>query len=241
MKTHLFPIRAILLLFALVYGLQSHGQAEGDVFAQYSETYLAEVRKLDEKYAEQKKDILEKEQDDGEDFWTPKRAIMLYRLAEDEYKTRNELRTRHLAYLEGVKNDLAAQFKNEEALVLQNEIERLKDGAIIDKMRSILIPEVNFRDAKIENVVSFLIDASREFDNPILPLELRGIIFSLIPPDAPANPENGAANEIQRINFATRYNDLYTILNTVVELAGMKYVIHNGIVSIVPLNWVNTK
>ncbi len=120
-----------------------------------------------------------------------------------------------------------------------------------DKMQKIRIPEVSFRDAKIQDVVTFLEEASREYDDPSIPIERRGVNFALKLPVAaggggkPADPfamVGGGATpgDGPLINFTARYTTLHSILNTVMELSGMKYSIRENIVTIMPANVVDT-
>ena len=122
--------------------------------------------------------------------------------------------------------------------------------AVEDKMRRIIIPEVNFRDAKIQDVVTFLQDASREYDDPNTPIEQRGVNFALRMPQAAAAAGGrdifdlrggaGGAGDGTLINFTTRYSNLHTILSTVMDLARMKYSIRDNIVTIMPADYVDT-
>ena len=166
------------------------------------------------------------------------RAKMLKTVDEAEVKARDELRAKHIAYLEEVRDN--SQLKNEEARILRNDIELFKnpptEEEVIEKMKRIIIPEVNFREAKIQDIIEFFYDASREYDDPILPLDRRGIRFVLRLPDAAdifANESD--ENRWPTINFTTRYSNLHTIFITTLELARLDYRIREGFVFIMPI------
>jgi len=295
MKKHFFHKRTFFILLALVCGLQSRAQTEGDVFTQYHKTYFSKARGLDFQYFGERmavnakfrnavralgtlykeegneegwratRDVLRKfeqghggrggaitvefmklkdpfdiAKDPGKehielDDMIEKRVKMLQTVDEEEPKARDELRKQHIAYLEGVKNELTAQLKIEEARVVQNEIEWFKNAPTeeqtIDKMKRIIIPEVNFRDVKIKDAITFLQDASREYDGSTQ--GRRGIHFVLLLPDALAVFDNEPVeNNWPTITFTTRYSKLHDIFVTIMELTRLDYRIHDGFVTI---------
>ena len=59
-------------------------------------------------------------------------------------------------------------------------------------MESIVIPEIEFRQANIADVIAFFGDASREYDDPNLPASKRGVNFVL---DLSLLP-NGGTSEV---------------------------------------------
>jgi general secretion pathway protein D len=123
--------------------------------------------------------------------------------------------------------------------------------AILDKMERIIIPELDFRQANIHDVIFFLQEASVEFDTGERPegeepgvniiLNLRG---RQAPPSAaaPADPfaaalapsDAGGGGDIQHITFSARYISLLEALDIVTEVADLKYRIEGSVVMVLP-------
>ena len=124
--------------------------------------------------------------------------------------------------------------------------ERARDEATIAKMKSITIPEISFNAANINDVVEFFNTASREFDNPELPPENRGVSFVLkLPtpdaaaPAAPADPfapAAGAVGGVPPITLRARYVNLHESLVLVTDVAGLKFAVRGKVVIIMPRN-----
>lgn len=127
----------------------------------------------------------------------------------------------------------------------QDEIQRM---AILEKMENIRIPEVDFRQANIRDVVNFLFQQSAEFDPEPDPDRRRGvnIILNLDAdqagpaPTAPADPfapaaaaATGAASETL-VTFSARDITLKEALDIVVDIAGLKYLIRGNVVMVMP-------
>ena len=135
---------------------------------------------------------------------------------------------------------------NGEPLVTTDEMK------IIEKMKSITIPEIDFRQANITDIVNFLTEASREFDKQELPPEQRGvnIVLKLDNAGAAAPVETapvddwGAANlaapaatgGVPLITINTRYVTLLGALDMIMELANLKYRVRDNVVLIMPEN-----
>jgi len=121
------------------------------------------------------------------------------------------------------------------------------------KMEEIKIPEIDFRQANIHDVVDFLQMASVDFDPADISEEEKGvnIILSLGQSDQPAaaappsdDPfanmldEGGAgeAGQVPLITFTARYISLLEALKIVTQVANLKYRIEGSVVMIVPFN-----
>ncbi len=133
---------------------------------------------------------------------------------------------------------------------------------IQEKMRKIIIPEINFRQANLTDVITFLGDASREYDDPNTAADQRGInfILSLQAPGSPrstttsmpsqadpfaapldplaAAPMSGAGTPI---TFQARYVTLYDALSIVMNLADLKFRIRGNVVIVMPSNFPDSE
>ncbi|NLF22529.1 MAG: hypothetical protein GX590_05145 [Lentisphaerae bacterium] len=117
----------------------------------------------------------------------------------------------------------------------------------VGKMKSITVPEINFRAANINDVVGFFEQASREFDSQEIPPEQRGVSFVLKLPsqDAPAPVVDdpfaaagggGGAGSIPPITFSARFINLYEALRIITDVAGLKFRVRSNVVMIMPVN-----
>lgn len=119
------------------------------------------------------------------------------------------------------------------------------------KLVSIVIPEVTFRPpATIIDAVDFFKQASRDYDQPEIPVEQRGVNLVLkLPASAaapaaadPADPfaapsSSGAAGGAPQISaLSARFINLFDALKLVCDVTGMKFRIRGNIVMIVPAN-----
>ena len=121
-----------------------------------------------------------------------------------------------------------------------------QDEVTQEKMKGIVIPEISFNAANINDVVEFFNTASREFDNPELPPENRGVSFVLKLPNqealapAPAADPFAAApaavGGVPPITLRARYVNLLEALNLVTDIAGLKFRVRGKVVVIMPLN-----
>lgn len=114
------------------------------------------------------------------------------------------------------------------------------------KLRAIIIPEVSFRPpATIIDAVDFFKQASRDYDDPTIAIDQRGISIILKLPSAATDaaapsddvfaPGAGAAPGVPVINAMTARNiSLYDALKLVCEVTGMKTRVMGNIVMIVP-------
>ena len=125
---------------------------------------------------------------------------------------------------------------------------------IRDKMRRIVIPEIDFRQANITDVVVFLGDSSREYDDEDVAPEDRGVNFVLdlgdggassapaaavaddpwnapVEPVADANPSG-----VPALTIKSRYVSLQSTLDMIMDMSGLKYRIQGNVVMIMPKN-----
>ncbi|MBN1558554.1 MAG: hypothetical protein JW951_10470 [Lentisphaerae bacterium] len=126
---------------------------------------------------------------------------------------------------------------------------------ILDKMGRIVIPELDFRQANIHDVIDFLQEASVEFDKESEEGEQRGvnIILNLRSERrgeaglgaGPADPfaaaleadtgtGGGAGTDVQSITFSARHISLLEALDIVTNVADLKYRIEGSVVMVVP-------
>lgn len=116
---------------------------------------------------------------------------------------------------------------------------------ILKKLNNIIIPEINFREAVITDVIKFLSDESRKLDKPdgvgvniVLQLEPVGEAPAPTPGGAPA-PEGEAAAApmeagVRRISLTLRDIPLIEALRYVTSVAGLKFRIESSAVLVLP-------
>lgn len=125
--------------------------------------------------------------------------------------------------------------------------EQSERDALWQRMEKIIIPEVNFKEARPEDVMRFLQDASREYDP-----EKKGVSFVRLPEAAEdthesAVPHQSGAEDVTdpfapvakapvqpeaspTISFAGRYMPLCDVLNIITCYANMKWRVKGGAV-----------
>jgi len=130
--------------------------------------------------------------------------------------------------------------------------EEARRAAILDKMSKIRIPEVDFRQANIRDVVKFLFEQSVEFDPAPSAADRKGVTIILklegdaggaaaAPAAAPAGDffsapaaaAPGAANETL-VTFSALDISLKDALDYSVDIAGLKYLIRGSAVMVMP-------
>ncbi len=130
---------------------------------------------------------------------------------------------------------------------------RTNEQIISEKLQSIIIPEVSFRPpATIIDAVDFFKQASRDYDDPEIPVEQRGVNLVLkLGSNAPKEeaeeisndpfaaaadtiPSSGGVPQIQAMS--ARFISLYDALKLVCDVTGMKFRVRGNIVMIVPMN-----
>jgi general secretion pathway protein D len=119
------------------------------------------------------------------------------------------------------------------------------------KLKTIVIPEVTFRPpATIVDAIDFFKQASRDYDDPEIPLDQRGVNLILklastaatapAAGTAAADPFAAAATSSTGIPvipaMSARFINLFDALRLVCDVTGMKFRINGNIVMIVPLN-----
>lgn len=124
---------------------------------------------------------------------------------------------------------------------------------IMEKMQKIIIPEIDFRQANIHDVIDFLQEQSVLADPEPDPTGRKGVNIILhigetgggqAPRASAADPfadaiEDvglGAASEVPMITFTARYISLLEALKIVTKVADLKFRIEESVVMIVPLN-----
>ena len=117
-----------------------------------------------------------------------------------------------------------------------------------EKMKKIVIPEINFKNASISDVIEFFVDASREFDDPNIAPEQRGVNLILkiqataaaeaeIDEDDPfAAPAASSDNGVPPVTFSARFMSLWEGLQYACELSKLKFRIRGNTVMIMPQN-----
>jgi general secretion pathway protein D len=118
------------------------------------------------------------------------------------------------------------------------------------KLKTIVIPEVTFRPpATIVDAIDFFKQASRDYDDPEIPLDQRGVNLILklastapVAPAAGAAPDPFAASATASTGIpvipamSARFINLFDALRLVCDVTGMKFRINGNIVMIVPIN-----
>ena len=147
--------------------------------------------------------------------------------------------------------DVASASGNSASNVVQTD-----SVAIERKMRNIMIPEINFRQANLTDVITFLSDASRENDTSESAPDRKGINFILqtssgAQPVADAGMDDpfamggpsadtssgGAAT----FTFSARYVPLKDVLDIVMQTGNLKYRIRSNMVVIMDKNAPETE
>jgi general secretion pathway protein D len=128
--------------------------------------------------------------------------------------------------------------------------EEEKRQSILKKMESIIVPEVDFRQANINDVITFLQESSAEFDTSNEAKKGVNIILNLgtenpVAPGAggaaanPLDQQPGAApaaTEPALITFKARDISLMEALKIVTNVANLKYRIEGNVVLVMPFN-----
>ncbi|MBQ6925754.1 MAG: hypothetical protein IJQ73_14045, partial [Kiritimatiellae bacterium] len=191
--------------------------------------------------------------------------IMLKRVADREYDFESgELNTTRASMMSEVRSKWTA--KNLYAIDVPNQVKTgatTVDATVItdasgktaeevtaDRMRKIEIPSINFRAANINDVIDFLQQASRDYDDPQLPPEKRGVNLILklnapaaaaetaIPSDDPFVQADTAASAggVPPVTFKATSMNLYEVLQVITDISGLKFRIRGNIVMIMPLD-----
>jgi general secretion pathway protein D len=132
--------------------------------------------------------------------------------------------------------------------------EALRQQGIVRKLNEIIVPEINYREAVVSDVITFLSDESRRLDpehvgvNIVLGGGIASPTAPAAPPAAPppapgAAPEaglpgagNGAEVEGRKITLSLRNVPLIDALKYVTTLANLKYRIESSAVIVLPID-----
>jgi len=111
---------------------------------------------------------------------------------------------------------------------------------VYQKLMGTVIPEVSFRPpATLVDAIDFLRQASRNFDDPAIPEEQRGVNLILKVPPVISNATVSATAKTAVPAVPTirvRQVTLYETLKLVCDLTGMKFHITGNVVMVVPLS-----
>ncbi len=130
-------------------------------------------------------------------------------------------------------------------------------SALEEKMKKIIIDEVEFRQANMHDVVDFLNKRSRDCDKSDVDESRKGvnIIYNPTPggvgavtaaarPAAsddpfgtPAAGTGGGASGVPEVTFSARYISLYNALKIITSVSGLKWRVDGDVVMIVPFDW----
>lgn len=130
------------------------------------------------------------------------------------------------------------------------------ESVIEAKMKKIIIDEIEFRQSNMHDVVKFFNERSRDCDKTETDDSRKGVNFVLnLNPTGAAAPAPkpaaeggdlfggeqagpaGGAPGIPEVTFSARYMSLFSALKTVTKIAGLKYLIEDEIVMIIPADW----
>jgi general secretion pathway protein D len=137
----------------------------------------------------------------------------------------------------------------------KDNVHKMARKKILDKMERIRIPEVDFRQANIHDVMGFLQEQSVEHDDQALIPEERGVniilnISSLEGAAEAAAPSDdfgfdfgdgggdggAAASGVPSITFRARNISLLEAMNLVTEIGKLKYRIQGSVVLVIPMD-----
>lgn len=109
---------------------------------------------------------------------------------------------------------------------------------VYTKLNSIMIPKADFcPPATLVDAIDFLRQASRDYDNPNIPEEQRGVNLILKLPQVISNATASATTEIPSVpSMRLRWVPLHDALDLVCDMTGMAILIRGNIVMIVPQN-----
>ena len=112
---------------------------------------------------------------------------------------------------------------------------------LVDKMKAIKIPEVDFRQANIHDVLEFLQDASVEYDPEPDPQKRTGVNLIPMLGLGKGRAKEKELEEIPRVTFTARYISLWEALGIVTQVANMKSRPAENYVAIVPKDAPDSK
>jgi general secretion pathway protein D len=101
--------------------------------------------------------------------------------------------------------------------------------AMTARLKGIVIPSLDFRDANIKDVVLFLTETCRRLDT-----EGKGVNILLLGLDS----GESMAAEQNNITISIRDMNLYEALGYIVEMASLKFEVKPGVVAVMPVTYV---
>ena len=107
------------------------------------------------------------------------------------------------------------------------------EQSLEQKMMRIVIPEFNFRNANITDVKDSFEAASRQYDDPALPPERRGVNFALKGVNSLGRSNDDSRHQI---TLTARYISLWDCLKLVTEMSDHKFHIRDNVVILMPSN-----
>jgi general secretion pathway protein D len=171
--------------------------------------------------------------------------------AQDESRT-HILRDVTDAWVPPLSHELQAPTPDKDTAVIGREA--VRQQGIMRKLNDIIVPEINYREAVVSDVITFLSDESRRLDPEKVGVNIvlgGGIVASAAPSAAPAaaavapgaQPETGpggAGNagdiEGRKITLSLRNVPLIDALKYVTTLANLKYRVEPSAVIVLPID-----
>lgn len=101
------------------------------------------------------------------------------------------------------------------------------------RLKSIVIPTLDFRDANIKDVVLYLTEACRRIDSAG-----DGVNIILLGLDSSDSIESGAQGN--NITISIRNMNIYDALQYIVEMASLKFQVGANVVTVMPVNYVRS-
>lgn len=125
-----------------------------------------------------------------------------------------------------------------------------KEQKILEKMKTIIIPEIEFRQANVHDAIAFLQSQSAEFDRTSERRQ-RGVSFVFNPGSPSATPTVSAHTveadpwgappvakrkrpEVPLITFSARDISLLEVINIVCKVSNQQWTIQDGVVMVEP-------
>jgi hypothetical protein len=95
-----------------------------------------------------------------------------------------------------------------------------RDAVLTDRMKSYIIPEIDFRDAHIQDVVEFCREPGIVWDAHDAVVNPRMDVILVVPKDR--------VESIPRVTFSARLLSLYKAMEIMAELTGLEFAIEDG-------------
>lgn len=176
-------------------------------------------------------------------------------LAEDPYDTRPMRYMRRIAYkvaakatrrqeavrdvaISEIAKNWSPDFKDAVAYAHQPEedvltAEEVAAQRMTDRLKGMMIPTLDFRDANIKDVILFLTETCRRMDTSGNGINM--ILLGLSGSDA-----IDADDEGNNITISVRNMSLYDSLQAIVEMANLKFEVYPSMVMIMPFNYIRS-